>query len=318
MEVLFASNSVADWGNNPATSSDVSKFDNTRVPYAILTTDNVTTSMKDFHAVPSGDTVWYHYRYKLGSNLGNSEDGWIANILDGAGALLARLDLLDGTVAAVAYGDSTVTGTFASGWSSATILEIDVSVQVNGSTVEVKLYMGQALVSTATAANTGGRTVARRFDFSLWDAASSDHAFSEFLVAADDTRNARMTRLDPATAGNYSVWSGALASLSDDDDATSMSSGTAAERNSANMDAYSGGDTIAAVVAVSRAASGAGAPSNLKQFLRIGGVDYDGSNAPLSASLATVVECWELDPSDTLAWDGAGVNAAELGLLSVT
>lgn len=314
MEVLFASNNVTDWGNNPATSTDGTKYDNTRVPYAISVPNGVNVPMKSNHVAPSGDTVWYHFRARFDSSLGAAQDGNIGVIKDSLGTTVAELDLSNGGCAARVFGDTNVVGAFSGALGSGSILEFDLKMVINGSEVTLEFYLGQALQSTATALNTGGLTVARRFEFTQLD--SNQLRFSEFLVAAEDTRNARLDRIDPSTAGNYTAWSGVVANLGDDDDGTSMFTDTAANRQSANMDTYGSGNNIAAVVLNSRASAGAGGPQTLTQFLRTGGTDYDGSGVTLSPSVDNVIENYELDPSDSLAWDAAGVNAMEIGLLA--
>lgn len=314
MEVLFASNNVTDWGNSPASSTVAANYDSARVPYAVVMPNAISTPMKSKHVAPSGDTVWYHFRMKLDTAMGAAQDGNIIVIKDDAGTIIAELKMSDGFAGARVYGDTTVTGALAGSLGNAVILEIDLKIVVNGGEVTMEYYLGQALQSTATALNTGGLTVSRQLEFSQLD--SRQLYMTEFIVAAEDTRNARLDRIDPSTAGNYTAWSGVVANLGDDDDGTSMFTDTATNRQSANMDTYGSGNNIAAVVLNSRASAGAGGPQTLTQFLRTGGTDYDGSGVTLSPSVDNVIENYELDPSDSLAWDAAGVNAMEIGLLA--
>jgi len=314
MEVLFASNNKTDWGNSPATNTTAVNYDSARVPYAIEMPNNTNTPMKSNHLAPSGDVVWYHWRAKFNSSLDVLDDGSMCVIKDSGGTIIAEVDLLDGLFGAKVYGDTTVTGAFAGVIGNASILEFDLKLTVNGSGITLEYYLGQALQSTATALNTGGLGVGRRLEFNQID--NGLFNMSEFLVAADNTRNARVDRIDPSTAGNYTAWSGAVADLGDDDDATSMFTDTATDRQSANMDTYSSGSSIAAVVLNCRASAGSGAPQTLKQTLRIGSTDYDGAAQTLSTSVENYIENFELDPSDSLAWDQTGVNAAEVGLIA--
>jgi hypothetical protein len=314
MEVLFASNNTTDWGNSPATNTTAANYDSARVPYAIEIPNSMNISMKSAHAAPSGDTVWYHWRAKFNSSMGTSQDGKIAVIKDANDEIIAELDLLNGKAAAKVYGDTTVTGSFAGVIGSGSILEFDLELVINGSGITLKYYLGQSLQSTATALNTGGLGVGRRFEFDQDD--SRIFNMTEFMVAAEDTRNARVDRIDPSTAGNYSAWSGTTADLGDDDDGTSVFTDTAADRQSSNMDTYGSGDSIAAVVINCRASAGSGAPQTLKQTLRISSTDYDGAATTLTTGVENYIENFELDPSDSLAWDAAGVNACEVGLVS--
>lgn len=320
MEVLWASNNVNDWGNSPVTQANTSYYDSTRVPYGIEMDINDFIPMKAFHKAPSSDTVWYHTRFKAGLNMAAAQDGYLVRIVDSSGDAVAGIDLLNGGLAPQAFGDTNVTGGY-SAQIGVAINTFDVSVVINGSGITTSLYIGEALISSAFAANTGGKGVARRWDWTPEDSHgnAAEHTFSEFIVAETDTRGTRMTRLDPSTTfGNDSDFVGIAANLSDEDDSTGLSSGTAAERTSAPLDTLSGSPTIGAVVAVARAIAGVTGPSKLKQYARISATNYDGTEETLTQGKEFYVQNWEDDPSDALPWDTAGVNAIEIGLLSVT
>jgi len=196
-------------------------------------------------------------------------------------------------------------------------LEMDLKCVVNGSGITATFYLGQVLVGAATALNTGGLGLPRTLTFVNSDSLTG--YVTEFLVAADDTRNARVDRIDPSSEGNYTAWpNGAFGDLGDDDDSSAMSTETATDRHSFNTDTYTGGSSVAAVVLMSRASAGSGAPQDLTLSLRIGSTDYDGSAQTLTTSLENYLEVWEIDPSDSLAWDQTGVNAIEVGMLAST
>ena len=323
MEVLFASANLADWTGLPPTSTDATKFDNTRAPYCFkLFDDNDSMTMRADHQAPSsGNIVWYHFRCFQGQNsVTASEDGYMFDIYsaDGDGAIIARVEMLNATLAAKVYGDTDVVGTYGVALTPG-LHEWDIKMDVSASGITMTLYLDQVLYSTATTLNTGGRLRPARFKAVPVDAVySNDYIYvSEFVVAKDDTRGLRCTRVDVASVGFHTAWDGVVANLGDDDIDTDMRTDTAAERTSAVLATYSGGDSIAAVVAVAQV-TGGGAPASLKQSLRIGSTDYDG--AAVSADSVVVqfqAECWELDPSDSGSWTAAKLNAAQLGLLSV-
>jgi len=319
MKVLFASNNKVDWGNNPTTSVDGTKYDNTRVPYGIVLPGSVTVPMVDFHKASTTGVVWYHFRIKLLNTFGISQDGYMIDIMDSAGAILGRVDFLNGFAAAQVYGDSMVTGIYGGAWGNTAILDVDMSISVTASTILMNLYLGQALISTASVANVvSGRTSARRMDFNLFDVLGT-HVFSEFIAAETDTRGSRLRRLDVGNAfGTYNGWAGAITALSDDDTTTGLISNTAAQRTSGAIAAITGAPIIGALVSVSQASHGATGPYQMKQTVRMAGINYDGILTPLSQNKNVYTECWELNPAVTAAWTATSVNTVEAGLLSVT
>ena len=316
MAILTASNDISDWGGAFGLDTDVSRFDNTRVPYSIIMANNTLTVMRGPHPAPSSDTVWYHFRLRSGGAWGSADDGFFARIKALDTTTLCVLDTANGLIAVQSYGDTTATGTYVSGPAANTFIDVDLSVQVNASNVITTLYLNGTVASTATVSNTsGGVGIARYFEFDVND--TNGFYMSEFIVADTDTRGMRLSRLKPTADGNYTAYVGGFADVSDDNPATGVQSGTATDRESYTFPTYSLANAITAVVVTSSASVTGAGPTQIAQSLRVGTTDYDGSAITLSAAQLLATEVWALDPSDSGAWTAAKINACESGFLAI-
>jgi len=212
-------------------------------------------------------------------------------------------------------GSTYTTGTY-SGRLTVAVVDFDFEVDVTGSDVTVKFYHNQILHTSATISNTGSLGIARSLTFAPVDALLINQKLfmSEFLVADVDTRGARVSLLQPTTTGGYTDWDGVFAELSDDDASTGMTSDTATDRVSANLDTYAGGASIAAVLGVSRVARGASGPTRSRHFLRKSATNYNGIGKDLDLAPKFIVETWDLDPVDSAAWTSTKLSGYELGL----
>lgn len=317
MNTLFMSNNVSDWGGVPIANNNASYFDNTRVSTSVQVPDGTLSGqmVTPFSASTIDDT-WLHCRFYRKGPKNGAEDGHMMPIRDGAGDLICRVDILNGEYAAVVYGDTTVTGAYGDYNAGGAMNDIDIKVVVTAASVTMELYSNQSLISTATAVNTiGGLGKPQFWDMDHVDAEYlNDSAyFSEFLVAEEDTRGARISRLDPTTAGDHTDLVGTISDLSDDDLATGLVSDASLERMANNHDTYAGGSSIAAAALVSHAQK-SGTPSGVKQSLRISTTDYDASVQALGNAPARIMDAWTDDPSTALPWTIAGINAAQIGL----
>ncbi len=314
MSILYASNSKADFGGPPATNATGTYNDATRTPYAIYVPYNAATSFVGNHPAPVATITWYHYRMAVASSFANYTIK-IFTVRDVAGNELALIKVYNSFMQASANGDTVVVGV--SGGpallAGATIM-VDVKITVTTTDVSIGVYANSALVTSATAANTGGKGVASSFGF--MNIGGWDYYVSEVIIADADTRGLRLTRLNPTAVGNYTQWAGGFSELGDDSLTTAAVSGTVGNRVSSVLATYSGSDVISSVVASIRGSLSVGAVGGVSNSLRIGTTDYDGVVIPLAPASAPYATEWTADPSDSAAWTAAKVNATQLGLLA--
>ena len=174
--------------------------------------------------------------------------------------------------------------------------------------------MDKTLVSTATVANTSGKTGPVKFNPEIVDAdysSAGEFHISEIIVADEDTRDMRLVKREPSSAGVHSDFVGDYSKLSDDDETTLALGSAVGDKLSSAIPSYSSAATIIVVVLSSRAAKQGVSPANLSQGFRIGAVDYAGGSNALGDNLTRVVEVFETDPSTGVAWTDTGVSAAE-------
>lgn len=271
-------------------------------------------------AAPSG-TVFVHFRveYDIETPTNTSIDGHWLSIYDADNNLLARADILDAKLRPQAYGDTTVAG---ASMPMLSLMTIDVAVTV-GATISVSVYLAGSLVSTAVANNTAGKGVPAQVvidPFDLADNSGAKVGFSEIVVTdGEDTRAWRLSMLSPAGAGNYAQWAGGATELADDLSLTGASPTAPGQRVSSTLSAYAGPATpagIRAVVARANLVASTAGGSQVRQFLRIGGVDYDGPIHNLTSTMAAYNAEWAVNPATGLPWTTADLAGVEIGLKS--
>ncbi|NOR63376.1 MAG: hypothetical protein GQ535_12900 [Rhodobacteraceae bacterium] len=313
MTMLLGANDKVFWSGPPATTTDVAFFDVARVDYAFNMVDAQNVTLNGNHPAPSGTTVWYSCRIYSATGTGAAEDGELALIKDAAGNSLVLVDMANGKPWVRVYGDSDVTG------AATTILsaghnDFKVKVDVSGGTISAEIWLNGVLISSASAAETSGKGVARHWTWQINDAIWGAQYFSEFGVYDAEPGTGRFTKVSPASDGTDTDLTGAVGNLSDDDISTVVSADAAAQKSCWNMATYSGGSGIAELVVSAWITAGAGAPGNFRFYLLIGGARYYGATQAISAGAGMLAsESWALDPSDSLAWTATKVNAAQPG-----
>lgn len=99
-----------------------------------------------------------------------------------------------------------------------------------------------------------------------------------------------------------------------DDGSTFLASNTLNHRQSVILDNYTDNGTISSVTITSRAIKPTGTAS-IKNFLRIGGVNYDGAGQAISSSYTNYTESWATNPATSVVWTVEDLEALEAGLL---
>lgn len=270
---------------------------------------------------PTGD-VWTHARVRTSSNTNaTSIDGHLLSFYAAGDVLLARFDVLDGSWRAQVFGDTTVTGT---GFVPTinTVFTYDFKLVV-GANITLEIYQNGSLVSSATAANTGGKGVVRTVLWEFFDMVLSqaDMFLSEVIITdgGESTIGWRLATFTPTSAGNYSDWEGDYTHLLNGFDGRFILSDAANEKESWINSNYGGPGSpasIRAVVGRVNSDRGATGPQNIAPFLRIIGTDYEA--ASVAADYKSVqLGVWDQNPATAAAWTVGALSGMEFGVKSV-
>ncbi|PQO23069.1 FscB [Rhodobacteraceae bacterium WD3A24] len=275
---------------------------------------------------PVGD-LWFQFRHRTPTTTAiefNVSDVPFLSFYDASHNLLARLrGQNDATIEAVAEGDSQVVGATSFSRGAAVTYWIDVKLVV-GSDITIEFHVDGSLVSSATAANTGGKGKPVRVVFDNQDMHDSTYGDADWYYAhfaaldGVSTIGRRFARQTPDTVGNYDQWAGSLASLGDGDVTTRMTSDTAGQRQNATLAGPTGpaGATIAGVHLKAIAQAGTSGPGNLAGSLRLGVSDYDAASVSLDSEVpGKAIFSWAQNPDTSAAWTDADLPD-EIGLLS--
>ena len=144
----------------------------------------------------------------------------------------------------------------------------------------------------------------------LADANRSVMAWSEVILADEDTRNMSLARLIPLAAGNAQQWDGVVGDVNEVtiNDSTFVTTDVVDELAQFTVTpspAIGGTLAVKAVVVAARAAKGATGPTSLKMNVRTNGADYDSAALPLDSALGPVKSLFALNPNTGLAWTTA-------------
>jgi hypothetical protein len=276
-------------------------------------------------AAPVGD-LWFQVRFRspTTSSIGfDASNTPFLSFFDGDRALLARLrGQTDGSLEAVAEGDSQVVGatSFATGDTATHWIDVKLSVDAD---ITIAFHVDGVLHSSATASNTGAkgkpalavfanREMHRYYNNATW--------FYAHIAATDgvSTIGRRFARQTPNTVGTYTQWAGSLSSLSDGDIVTRMTSDTAGQRLSATRAGPNGptGAPIAGMHMKAIAQAGTSGPGRIAGSLRLGGVDHDAAAVALSTERPEqAIFSWSQNPDTGAAWTEADLPD-EIGLVS--
>lgn len=104
---------------------------------------------------------------------------------------------------------------------------------------------------------------------------------------------------------------------SPDEDTTRLGETTNNSRQSVSLTNFEFIGSINSVTITTRLNKSAGSAATIKNFLRIGSTDYDGSaqTVPINGTYANYTETWLLNPATSLPWTSTDLNSLEAGLL---
>lgn len=131
-------------------------------------------------------------------------------------------------------------------------------------------------------------------------------------VTGDFAGNKRLALLTPATA-----WNGTISALADNDSGSNVFSDVSGQRESWNPTSYGGGGagSIHAVVAKVHGDSEGSALTKIGQYIRKGGVNYDGTDTTIEPTVGNM-EVWYVDPATSVGWVNTDLASIEVELKS--
>lgn len=330
MSIVFLASTVADFFNDGAdnftSTTDTTLRDPNYQPYDIEIEaprgDSNPFTIEFGSAVAD---VWVHYRMLMPATSASAASGDVFRFLNVNDDVLLIGDLNSNDLTLDLYADSFTTSISSNNFTENVVKTIDIHLQVNPTEMVADFYVNGTLLLSATGANTAGLEPApTRFEFSVddWTSGFDETAkFSEIIVTdGEDTRGWRLATLEPDGAGNYTDFDGAFGDVAGFDIASAIGTGTADDRASFSLSAYNGTATpagIRGVFAKSLASKGDTGPTNMRQFLRIGGTDYDGSSVALDFSLGGFIEEWATNPAGG-AWSTSDFASLEVGVKAET
>lgn len=313
--VVFASNNKVHF---PGCGTSQSYVDVARVPYS-LTAGLLQAFGSPIFSPVVGDVTWTHVRFTTGAS--KYTVGRAIGLHDASGREVCRVEKHSGNTnlykISVYDGVTRIT----SGYTTLPSTNVvDIKLTINAFTVAGELYIGGVLIQSAViGVNAGNSGPPTQFVLGGGTSGSSGgtNYFSEIIVADGDTRNARVDLLRPVAAGAYSEWDGAVNTLADDDPTTGVSTIDPNKRQSVTLGVYGGSDTISNVVAVAATTRGANSPTQLNQFIRLSGVDYDQPAEDVAFGLEAQIIDYGINPATSVPWTAADLAAIEVGFQSL-
>lgn len=307
-------------------TTDTSTIDGSYITHGITGQTNGTanTELSITHAEPATD-YWIHFNWDMPNGIDGGCDGWLFDVYDASNNKIFQLDALNGYFLSTVIGDTTDNSsitTYQVG-TLGIIETYDIKITVTASNIVAELYVDQVSQGTATVANTTsgfGKPV--KIDFVYNDIVGlslSAGTVSEIILADEDTRGYRLAELSLASAGNYSDFTGTLASQFDNNNNTILISNTAGDRTSGTLSTYGGVtsgyeivDVRISSLATKTETSGV---TNLKHFARISSTDYDNTTAhTLTSSACACQSSWPTNPNTSSAWTFGDLSTLELGI----
>jgi hypothetical protein len=330
MAILIATNSPLEIGGTLSTAATGRDSDFAPTAVSVLINDdgggNPFGLQTDEGAT---DTIWTHFTF-LSNNDGfinQNASGYMMTMYDAQNRIIARVDWNGGARAQVYQAGTPTVSDQLINFTQDLIFTFDVRVIVNPTEITMDIFINGSSVSLsrATVPNTENKTVPNKFiwdNFDLsWDLAiPATFYYSEFIITdGEDTRGWRLATLEPNAVGGETGWIGDWNELGDRNGSTASTSDVDAARVSSNLTPYGGGvgaAGIRAVIPTAIAQRGTTGVSQLTQFVRIGGTNYDGTPVSLVAGeRGNFREIYEVNPATGLAWSTGDLAALEIGLL---
>ena len=250
----------------------------------------------------------------------NNQSGFAAQAFDGSGEIIARVRTsgVGSTASARVEGSSMEEGVAVEQPSG--LHEVAFNLITTETERTFRIYLNGVLASEATTGR-GGLGYPRHFVFGgvLMNSGNTlrRRRLSEVVLTDDiDPRGLRVRTLTDGGAGHYSEWDGDPGSIHDDLLTTGLTTDTAGRRHSWEVDDVLSGHLTQSLFTIMQAVGPLTDPSGVRQFLRVGGSDYDGDFMEISEIVQRQPRSWPLNPATNQPWTASEIEAIEIGLLS--
>lgn len=270
---------------------------------------------------PSGD-YWFHCRMQFTNTAASTVDGHLWDFYDANDDLIARVDFLNGFGWAEVYGDTTEEG---NSFSFPLFLTgmCDVMISTSGGNLTMEIYLNGGVVSSATAANTGGVGPCTYMTATHDDMVTSPNSneawifYSEIIVTDNEpTIGLRLATMRPDSQGDDNDMTGSPLDLNNNDGLT-ISTDTVGHRESWNLSAYNGPaspTSVRALVTKTRSRKGVTGPQSVRHYLRIGTTNYDAASTITPANNSPEMTVWDTNPATTSAWATSDFTGLQQGV----
>lgn len=328
MSVVFVGSRIHDFGTAASRELNTAFFDSDYQNEGIRVPMEEATAMTVLLPTAVSDDLWVHYRIYHNRNFASgmaNADGIQISFFDIDRNELAYIDMADGVTRAFANGDTVVAGTGTFTWPSVgnPTITFDIRVSV-GANIVIDYYVGGMLLSTATAANSGGKgkPIFISIDNNdLQGSSGGDNGVSEVIMTdGESTIGWRLATLDPDGAGTYTAWTGDYLDIQDGTDGRFLIAASTGLRESWNLSPYNAPPTpsgIRGVFVKFQGDKGDTGPQAYQAFLRINGDDYDATPQTPVPGLFNLFE-WADNPATAAPWDTSAFATLEVGIRSQT
>lgn len=268
--------------------------------------------------------TWIHYRayYDNAEFNTSTADGLLWYLYDANGGLVARADLVDGSVT---YGMSPnefgYGNTFSANHPLPTALQqVDVDIRYvgnNGSNEMVlEVYHDSVLIVSMIVANSIATGLGHMY-FAHQDMECGVY-YSEFYISTEDTRGTRVCTLEPDSVGPTSDWSGDYTAVLDRFSDATIFSETAEQRELWGLSNPGAAlSSIQGVYTQSLVAKGATGPTGFQHSLVVGGTTYDSATISDPDGSVPSISEWLTNPDTSVDWVAADLDALIAGVKSI-
>jgi len=327
MTIIFATNDLADFPGG-ILSTTAGDFRSAYVSSAIQVSDgnSLTPIQISSSRIPpvAGDVTWLHFQYRKEINIGNANaDGnMLFELVSGTGVKIMDFDVDNAILNCRLFGSSTLTTAVTGNGPSTGITAFDIKIDLT-SDITIEVWINQALVHDESQAWTSSPgnpeyILWRGFDIDSGGTPSKQWV-SELIVADEDTQNMGLSEMIPDAAGNYSAWKGDHVETGDNDLGTGASSSSTGQKLSSDLSSFGGPSSSAlrALVILNKASTRGGTVGDLRNFLRIGGADFNGAALGVGETIKNYVTVYDQNPDTSSDWDTTDFAGVEIGIESL-
>ena len=270
---------------------------------------------------PAGNSIWLHWVHGQTSTSSNWDDFHIPEFRDIDGNLVFRIDLVNGLVQTVLYGDSTTVNSFGAVAGAQRVW--DINIVKNGTTdLTMNFYVnGTQVITNATVTNAVNFGLPTNFNTQHGDLnAQGTQVFSEGIIADEDTRGWRLRQHLPSAYGAFDEWDGsANVPANDFRKNTGISTNTNDDRVSftlTNLANLPSGVTIDRVCIQSTLIRGSTGLANFNHFWRYnsGPTVIHDSDIAVGLNPSEYISEYPTSPNTGVAWTDTEMQDIQVGV----